>query len=322
MTPKDAFDVLRTSPGDPRANATLFPLVTRISKAVTWKTGRQDVQDDIVQEAMLCLPQIASRLDHSLPPEPYLIKWIGNIALALSRKNPLCLDTDEREKEDAPVDLDPSEPCAEDEYDRKSALRAIESRLQQKGVEFVSSSAVPVFKSNDAVSELKDIELVPKRRNRTDVARELSGDHKEIRDIRQSLDMTQGEFAAEIGIPLPTLVCYEHGRTKKVPQKWMELARELRDGNQDKLAWRKRFDALSMKEIVAEWAKALNADPSDMQTMAALTGTTVSTISRWMAGHVRPSVTELIAYAKVVEINAARLEKSRKAIASKIEVRN
>ena len=149
---------------------------------------------------------------------------------------------------------------------------------------------------------------------RTGPSNPLGPDHMEVRNARIFLDMTQADFAAAIGKPTPTLVSYECGRTQKVPQDVLDRVRDLVKNNGDILPWRARFDGVPVKIILEQWAKRLECDPDDMLTMASMTGTTVSTISRWRNGEVVPRLRQLIVYDAIVEKNVQRLQKSKTAM--------
>lgn len=152
--------------------------------------------------------------------------------------------------------------------------------------------------------------------------RQKNKDHLRIREIRKALDMTQAEYAAALGLLTPTLVSYEQGQTLKVPAEVMARAEALMDSDGKEVqSWREKFERLSMKEILDAWAKELNADPTDLPTMAALTGTVTSTVSRWNSGGCRPSLREIVAYDHNVKLNARRLKKSGLLIEEKQLVR-
>ena len=103
-------------------------------------------------------------------------------------------------------------------------------------------------------------------------------DHIKLRDICVRLDMAQSQFADALGLVTALLASYEPGQTKKVPFEVMDRAEELAICERDALKWSKHYDHRSMLEILDEWGARLGANPTDLPTMAALTGTFTSTI--------------------------------------------
>lgn len=301
----------------------LAAITRRLSKAIAWKYGRPDLSDDLSQEIWLLMPVISKRYESTKPAEPYLLGYMSLTIRSLARKTPQALENNNEGRESLNnnelVDMQEvgSGACIIDVVDRQLALDAIVSHPHYKPTDM---ETVPYIKKTKKATQPQVASPFKPRQKREEIASELGPQHKELRDIRIKLDMTQSEFALAIGMKLPTLVAYEHGRTNKVPAKWLENARELLGANKEKLAWRKKFDGVPMLKIIERWAKRLGVASDDLGALAALTGTTTSTISRWRNGHVRPSPSELAAYEQMVEINAVRLTKSKKAIQDNIEV--
>ena len=280
----------------------LDAITRRLSKAIAWKYGRPDLSDDLSQEIWLLMPVISKRYEPTKPAEPYLLGYMSLAIRSLARKTPQALENNNEGRESLNnnelVDMQEvgSGACIIDVVDRQLALDAIVSHPKYKPTDM---ETVPYIKKTKKASQPQVASPFKPRQKREEIA---------------------SEFALAIGMKLPTLVAYEHGRTTKVPAKWLENARELLGANKEKLAWRKKFDGVPMLKIIERWAKRLGVASDDLGALAALTGTTTSTISRWRNGHVRPSPSELAAYEQMVEINAVRLTKSKKAIQDNIEV--
>lgn len=296
------------------AGRVLAPVVTRLSRVAAWDFGRKELADDIAQELWLVMDKAAARYDPTLsPPEPYLLGWLRKISQTISRKNPVPMEALERDE-----DIHESMAvlaCTEDSIDRKLAIDAIQQRMVQMSGTQLSplpfvQAVTPAARDNEGEVE-NLLGKTGKRQPSKKTARQKNADHLRIREIRKDLDMTQAEFAAAIGLLTPTLVSYEQGQTRKVPPEVMERAEELMasDGR-EVLAWREKFDSMSMPQILDEWAAELGADPSDLPTMAALTGTVTSTVSRWRNEGCRPTLREIVAYDRNVKLNARRLKKS------------
>jgi transcriptional regulator with XRE-family HTH domain len=328
---RDAFLCLKSAPHDAKSTREVYAVAHRLALAITWKAGRSDLADDVTQEVMIALPIIVQRWDTEWPVEPLLLGWIRRIVMALNRRNPVGMDTeDASDKEDIEALEAYEKDCLEDDFDRKLALRATVAIMLQEGNHNMHtdrqvraySPLIDTVTVKKVTRSAEEENLVNPRRKRGTSAQTLSPDHAEIRNIRLEMGVTQTEFAEALGIPVPTLVSYEHGRTQKVRKEYLERARAFRENNKERLEWRKKFDDRSMKEILDDWASQLGARPDDLQTMAALIGTVVSTIFRWRNGQVRPSITELVAYDQAVQITATRLAKSQKAIAEKIVIQS
>lgn len=297
--------------GNQSAAHVLVPVITRLAKVVAWNNNRKELADDVAQQFWLEAIQMLGSYDPEKgPPEPYLMGCLRNITLTMSRKNPIPVE-DIEGQEDIYESM-AANACAEEILDRKLAVDAIQKRM---GLAVNNSHLSPLpfvrAQQKDSAREeaalpgpLLPQEKKPKAKNRK------GADHLRIREIRLRLDMTQGEYADRLGLVPVTLVSYERGNTKKVPPEVMERAEELMLREGEVLEWRKKFDARSMVDILAQWAKELGADPSDLPTMAALTGTVTSTISRWRNGECRPTLREIVAYDRNVKMNAARLRKS------------
>ena len=293
----------------------------RLAKAVAWSNGRADLAEDLNQEIWIRMAKVAESYDPVYPAESYILGWMRRIIMELNRKNMLAIEADESDGD--------FHECVrvanavEDQIDRKIALVAIESRLNRKRrlekspegdpMEQTKMGHVPFVNATVGTKAKKtSAPIVPPKR--TGPGNPLGPDHLEVRNARIFLDMTQADFAAAIGKPTPTLVSYECGRTQKVPQDVLDRVRDLVKDNGDILPWRARFDGVPVKDILTQWAGRLGCDPDDMVTMAAMTGTTVSTISRWRNGEVVPRLRQLIAYDAIVEKNAQRLKKSEGAM--------
>ena len=158
-------------------------------------------------------------------------------------------------------------------------------------------------------SRLPKIEKIPP------APRKLSPEQQELIDIRVQCGLSQAQFAEELGIGIPRLSSYEHGRTGGIPDWIMQAARSLAQSQgktQD--ATRKRFTGHSMPEILAGWAKDLDVPYDDNRKLAALLGTTVPTLTRWKNGLTRPSLQSLLFHEQMVEQAQSKLSKQTECI--------
>ena len=70
------------------------------------------------------------------------------------------------------------------------------------------------------------------------------------------------------------------------------------------------LNKLSMKTIVAMWAKKLGIEEEDTNAIAEAIGVSNSTVHRWLHDGMRPRPRELGGYMRQIEMMAQRLNKS------------
>lgn len=315
---QDVADYLR----NPRKiSPALVRLVERLSKSVAWAFNRKDLADDLAQEFWIMSVNLLTDYDSKRGTvTDYVRGCLRNVVRSISRKNPVPVEADEN-VEDIHTSMSVL-ACAEESLDRKLAISAIQRKLSKGDAMHISPLPQVRLKSaedkagQEPVPNLLLGEGKPKKPKKP--PRTKNADHLRIKEIRLALDMTQNEFSSAIGLIPATLVSYEQGQTQKVPADVMARAEEMMASHGEVMSWRERFDKRSMLEILNGWAEELGADPNDLATMAALTGTVTSTISRWRSGETRPSLREIVAYDKNIKLNVARLRKSGLLIESKI----
>lgn len=133
----------------------------------------------------------------------------------------------------------------------------------------------------------------------------LPEDHQKLRFTRLKMGRTKPQFAKELGIQLATLDAYEYGRTKTVPPAVMEKAKVLAENFTDIFAGaRGKFNSLTMSQIVTKWAEDMNIPVSDADKLAALLGTTRTTIKRWLTNESRADIEKLASLNEMIERHA------------------
>lgn len=172
---------------------------------------------------------------------------------------------------------------------------------------------LPCVKESDSPAptppRLPDIEKKPAAK------RTLSPEHQELVDIRLKLGLSQAQFAEELGIGVPRLSSYEYGRAGSVPEWVMTSARELAANNGEaQESTRKKYEGLEMPVILANWAKALGVPYEDNGQLAALLGTSVSTLTRWKNKLTRPSLHSLAFHEHMVDQARQKLAKQKACI--------
>ncbi|MBK6742539.1 MAG: helix-turn-helix transcriptional regulator [Hydrogenophilales bacterium] len=153
---------------------------------------------------------------------------------------------------------------------------------------------------------------LPRIEKKPPTPRKLAPEQQELIDIRKQCNLSQAQFADELGIGVPRLSSYEHGRTGSIPEWIMQAARALaqNQGLAQEQA-QKRFAGLDMPEILTRWGERLDVPYEDNRRLAALLGTTVPTLTRWKNGLTRPRLQSLLFHEQMVE--QARLKLSKQA---------
>lgn len=126
--------------------------------------------------------------------------------------------------------------------------------------------------------------------------RVLIKDAKELLRIRNMLHLSNQKMALSVGIEHPLFCAYIYGRTKKIPERVMQEARDLVRKNGD--AYKQvlqRLGKRSMRRIVSDWLTALG-QPSDQGGLTALgkvLGVNWHTVRRWHDNEFKPTLPKL-----------------------------
>ncbi len=162
---------------------------------------------------------------------------------------------------------------------------------------------LPLLIKTGKPSLSKDV-AAPERRG---PARTPPGEHhRQLREIRSKLGISQIEMAKRLGIKLPTYQSYEYGKTHSIKEDVLERAHLLLQDDDYEYA-REKFAGKTMRDIAIDWARRLGIDPSHISEFARVMGLNKSTISRWMSLSPEPDVWELIRYEDIVERHEKRL---------------
>lgn len=182
-----------------------------------------------------------------------------------------------------------------------------------------------------SVAEAKAPSKAAQRRNKVDGTKaKLTPDQQELRAIRIELQMSQPDFAEEIGINVPRLSSYEYGRTAGVPTSIMEAARELkRSMSKDREAVKSVYENKTMAEIVDAWSRqlaqsmvlegVLDAGEEFVtdSLIARTLGVTETTVRRWRNEEARPTLQTIIRHNETINFlvttRTMRAEKKRSA---------
>jgi len=281
--------------GEPRAMKGLMSVIRKSARIACNKIGAESIEEDVAQEvAVLFLNRLIHKFDESYNAEPLLIETCRRVALAMLRRNrEVCVEDvgelidNENDAINIHDDLD-SSPVSY--LDQQKALKALG---MAKGLDGQQRKRAG---NNHAGNK-------PRGRS----VRMLSESCARLREIRVSLGIPQESFSAQLGIPTATLLSYEYGRTRKVPDHIMEKAEEIFEREhvvaKQTLAQAER----PMREIINEWAELLQVEPDDVTTISEILGVAKSTIHRWMDGEMRPRPRELNAYIRSVKLIAKRI---------------
>jgi len=182
-----------------------------------------------------------------------------------------------------------------------------------------------------SVAEAKTPSKAAQRRNKVDGTKaRLTPDQQELRAIRIELQMSQPDFADEIGINVPRLSSYEYGRTAGVPTSIMEAARELkRSMSKDREGVKSVYENKTMAQIVDSWSQQLAqsmiveglleaGEQFVTDSLIARTlGVTETTVRRWRNEEARPTLQTIIRHNETINFlvtaRTLRAEKKRSA---------
>lgn len=224
----------------------------------------------------------------------------------------------------------------EEKVDRASALEELSKKLYTDSHELLKSNIMNINTDTmntqaRSISSMPGVDLVSKKplyeipsvntlppppappaKGKQVKKSKLTHDQQELVDIRNTLHMSQPDFAAALGINVPCLSAYEYGRTKKVPDHTMMAARELLAGGnkavEDVIA---TYDGTPMSEIINRWADEMQVRQDDLHTLAVMLQTTETTIRRWRNNEARPKVQALVSYDIKVKNIQKRNERNR-----------
>ncbi len=189
-----------------------------------------------------------------------------------------------------------SKPSGEGDNSEDTKMSNVNSTAKPPALPLLVKAANPT---------LSDVEA-PARRG---AARLPPGEqHRQLREIRRKLGLSQIEMAMRLGLKLPTYQSYEYGKTRSVKEDVIERAQLLLQDD-DYHYIRAKFAGRTMQEIAEGWAKRLGINPTSISEFARIMGVNKSTISRWMSQSPEPDVWDLIVY----EDRVTRYEKHLKA---------
>lgn len=277
-----------------------MPIVMKCARSGAVKVGAEHLNDDVAQELVLLLVnKLAAKYDPEYNIEPLLIESARRISLGMLANN----------RELSRDDIEDPYSCNNNEGLWGGAfapgLASVEAPDQHKAEQIIrnrqetSMGCMPgvVIDTKPAESAAKatptaitpPTKRIPKQRT-------LTPEQLHMREMRVQLDLSQAAWAHELNISAATIAAYEYGRTQSVSKEVYEAAKECFARLRHILKTRKRFDKMTMCEIVDDWAARLKVDPNDMRSMAELMGKQVSTILRWRNNTQRPDIMALKDY--------------------------
>lgn len=294
-----------------------MPVISKISKMAARKIGVD--ADDLTQEMWTTFEKvIAVRFDVERQIEPFISGCARKVALSMlnpDRWKEVCLDDDGHAAVEAANSLinDDYHVDFEGDLDCKTAIDKIAKSMYDSSGSFTSKGntsmnnvsaenavgfTIPLMGGLSGgdidVGEVNAPVLAPEIK----VKRKLTELQREIVEARNSLDMTQARFAAEIDIDLFRLSSYEYGRANP-PEYVMEKVRTLSKGgnprlNQVKLL--KKTYEQPMSDILKRWCTEYKLDYTNDLQMAMAMDTTPATIHRWKNDVVKPSIDDIDKY--------------------------
>ena len=127
-------------------------------------------------------------------------------------------------------------------------------------------------------------------------ARVLIKEAKELLSIRDRLHLSNQKMALTVGIEHPLFCAYIYGRTKKIPERVMQQARDLirknGDANKQILA---RLGKRSMRRIVGDWLTGLGQRPDQpgYTALGKILNADWHTVRRWHENEFKPPLAKL-----------------------------
>lgn len=305
-----------------------MPVISKISKLAARKVGVD--ADDLTQEMWTTFEKvIAVRFDVERQIEPFISGCARKVALSLLNPDQwkeVHLDDDGHSAVEAADSLinDDYYVDFEGDLDCKTAIDKIAKSMYDSNGSFTSKGNTimnnvsaenvagftlpPMGGLSGGAIEVAEINA-PVLKSEVKQKRKLTELQREIVEARNSLDMTQAKFAAEIDIDLFRLSSYEYGRANP-PEYVMDKVRTLSKGgnprlNQVKLL--KKTYEQPMSDILKRWCTEYKLDYTNDQQMAMAMDTTSATIHRWKNDVVKPSVDEIDKYRLAFERGAKKM---------------
>lgn len=122
-----------------------------------------------------------------------------------------------------------------------------------------------------------------------------------LRRLREAAGLTQNVMATRLGLKLPTYQSYEYGRTKKVPKRVLDAARNLVVDPEYSYVIA-MYGSRKMADIANEWARRMGLKQNSPVELAKALGINKSSTSRWLrsSANVVLSPEDLIMYERRV----------------------
>ena len=301
-----------------RLAGVVYPLLRRLAKAMAWKVGGVDA-DDLAQELWLTFEKsVLHNYEPGVALEPYLLVIARNAAFQMRakfRETPsvdLTSDVTTDGADGSPEQEDRHTPSVTDDgvwsdIDRRIGILEIRRRLYNAAMNKPNEDPKPAMRTlvlpcvrevTMAAQERAHLPIIEKKPR---AQRVLPPESQELVSIRTGLDMTQAEFADALGIGMPRLASYEYGKAT-IPDWVMKSARDLADNSGNALeSGRKKYEGITMPEILNGWARDLGVPYDNSQELATLLGASKATVTRWKNDLIRPRLSALLRYEHMVK---------------------
>lgn len=306
------------------------PVIARICRVAAYRLGRRVDADDLAQEVWLIFHQkIVGEYDPAYPIEPILLKYARNIGLGMTDNPYEISETDigsahEDGDTEGFIARSSAEFLDEDDVDRRIAIEKINKRLYNNphgilGKDHMSNAAQIMPGVTLDTRKAAPVALPDLPRRAPAATKHLSPDQQELADIRNDLGLSREDFAPMLGVKRDTLAYYDSGKSKKVPPEVMAAARRIHLEEKQRIdEIRKKYKNKPMSRIIREYAALIDINPDDENLVAAATGTSMPTVTRWRNGNTRPDDLCLENYQKTVlktkEVLGTLMESVKKAM--------
>jgi DNA-binding transcriptional regulator YiaG len=301
---------------------TAYPTIRNVGRGEAIRAGVGDEEEDVTQMLWVMLvSKIAPAYDPTRPIYPMLTAYARNLAnnVAWNRRStpqlPEIFEPDHEGENTAEMVVDylgsmwgtESAEMIED-INRKDALEKAARLLGGSKANAAPHHGIMPGVRIEAVVVAAEPQSTEPKAAKPKKPR-LSKSQSEFREIRLSLGLSRREMADHINTTSASIAAWESGRTKQVPDYFLQAARDLKKNSSNRYALGlNAYGGRKMAEILAAWCKALRMDINDTETLADLFAVSEPTVRRWRNDKVKPPIDSLLEYEALVNAEKRRME--------------
>lgn len=286
----------------------LVPVIRKCAKTGCNKARVPQHAEDVEQELWIFLGKHLDKLDEQYNIEPYLIETARNMAMAYQRKFGAYGTDGEEGRSEGMAGLSGSEISSSEEAKEATVVAAD----QEAAMAYLLSHCPALRNTDQKADEPMQATTTTRRTESTKSDKTARYDVEALKRLRENAGLTQVGMAGRLGIKLPTYQSYEYGRTKGVPKRVMEAARNL-SVDPDYSYVVALYGGRPMHEIAREWLTDMGL-PLKPAALAKVLNIDKSNASRWMNPNsgVKLSADEMVVYWRRVDSEVKYLEATKK----------